>query len=376
MATCIKCKTELPEGAKFCPACGKKQQADRRKRKKRANGTGSISKLSGKRNKPYVARINNIQIGTFSTAQEAEKALNRLTDRIVEESFNMTFAQVYEAWKPTHAALLRSRAIERGSEDGRTSGMEGYASAYKNCAILHDRVFRTLRKADLQAVVDDLRDCGKSKAVADKVKQLYGQLYKWAISENIVLVNLAQSVVVVSEHRKPKPTFTDSEIRKLEASDIPAADVALILLGTGGRINELFSAKTENCFDSYFISGSKSEAGTGRVIPVSPVGIASYQKLLIKARKEHLARLIDAYGGNRNSGNYRKRDYYPMLEKLGIGKKPPHCSRHTYTTNAVRAGVRPEELTKILGHADYATTIKNYDHPDIDTLVAAAQKVK
>ena len=59
-------------------------------------------------------------------------------------------------------------------------------------------MFRSLRRNDLQKVVDDIRESGKSAAVAEKVKQLYGQLYKWAIAEHIVLTNLAPSVVIIS----------------------------------------------------------------------------------------------------------------------------------------------------------------------------------
>ena len=39
---CIKCSAPLPEGALYCPACGKKQTATERKGRKRANGEGSV----------------------------------------------------------------------------------------------------------------------------------------------------------------------------------------------------------------------------------------------------------------------------------------------------------------------------------------------
>ena len=81
---CIKCRKPLPEGAAFCPACGKKQAAER-KHRKRANGTGTISKLSGNRAKPWQARRNNVSIGTFATRAEAQKALERLKAALVDK---------------------------------------------------------------------------------------------------------------------------------------------------------------------------------------------------------------------------------------------------------------------------------------------------
>ena len=59
METCIKCKRELPEGAAYCPACGKKQQTAPRKTKKRVNGSGTVYKMAGKRTKPWAAQKNS-----------------------------------------------------------------------------------------------------------------------------------------------------------------------------------------------------------------------------------------------------------------------------------------------------------------------------
>lgn len=374
---CTKCNSELPDTAIYCMNCGKKLISEPRKRKKRTNGAGSISKLSGKRAKPYLARINGISIGTFKTVAEAEKELARLTDHQIEDNFNLTFAEVYNRWRPEHEKVLYAKAVLRGVQDGKTSGMEGYASAYKNCTELHDKVFRSIHRTDLQAVIDRIRDSGRSAAVAEKVKQLFGQLYKYAISEHICLSNLAPSVVIISGKKKPKKTFTAEEIRKLEKSTNPAAQIALLLIATGGRINEVFSVATSDCYDEYFIGGNKTSAGMERIIPVAPVGISAYKSLLSIAREKKLRRLIDAYEGNHNSANYRKRDYYPLLDELGISReKTPHCSRHTYTTLAVSAGVKPEDLTKMLGHTGYSTTIENYDNPDADRLVRAASKIK
>ena len=105
---CVKCKKELPDGAVYCLYCGKKQVAAPRRRKKRANGTGNISVLSGKRAKKYLARRNNVVIGTYATYAEAQKALDRLTDAEVNDRFNMTFAQVYAAWAPEHSREMQS----------------------------------------------------------------------------------------------------------------------------------------------------------------------------------------------------------------------------------------------------------------------------
>ena len=80
---CVKCKKEIEDDSVFCRFCGKKQISER-KHKKRANGTGNVTKLSGKRAKPWIARKNGVYIGSYATRGEAQKALDRLTDADVK----------------------------------------------------------------------------------------------------------------------------------------------------------------------------------------------------------------------------------------------------------------------------------------------------
>lgn len=372
---CKKCGAELPEGSIFCNLCGRKQIREPNKRKRRTSGSGNISKLSGKRAKPYVARKNGVVIGTYETVADAERALSKLTDTRTIEKFNMTFQQIYEAWKPEHEAVLKARSLERTGSEDNTTGMESYALAYNYCSALHGLKFRSIELFKAQQIIAEMEARGLSQATCNKVKQLLSQMYKWAIRENIVTTNMAEYLVIRPQAKKKKETFSDDEILKVRASDHIAADITLILLATGARINELFKVATEQCFDEYFISGSKTDSGENRIIPVSPIGLDRYHKLLSIAREKNLPRLIDAYEGNKDPANWRKRDYYPMLEELGIEKKTPHKTRHTYATKAVKSGVKAEDLTKILGHADYSTTVQIYDNPDAETLVQAAKKI-
>lgn len=70
---CIRCKRELPDGALFCPWCGKRQTGaappPQRKRRRRPKGSGSVYKLGGTRAKPYVAMTGKREVlGTYETA--------------------------------------------------------------------------------------------------------------------------------------------------------------------------------------------------------------------------------------------------------------------------------------------------------------------
>ncbi len=362
MSCCIKCKADMPNGALFCPLCGKKQTSDTRKHRKRANGTGAIYRMPGNRLKPWAAKRNNIFVGSYKTYTEAQKALERITDVDVTDKYNLTFAQIYELWKPIHAREVSA------------SQMGCYIAAYKHCTALYETKFRGLRKSDFQGVILQMEEAGKSKSTCEKVLQLFGQLSKWALDECIINQNHAQNVTTTAQQKSNRMPFTDADIQALKKSTNPAAKIALILIASGARPNELFSVPLVNCHDDYFIGGSKTDAGKNRVIPVAPVGVEAYWELRQKAIDERCHYLIDAYGGNRTAANFTKRDFKSLMAEIGrVGMTTYNC-RHTFITMAVNAGVPQGQLMQIVGHVSKDTT-KKYTHMDAPALVLAVSKI-
>lgn len=365
---CIKCKATLPEGALFCPLCGKKQSPDKRKHRKRANGSGTIYKMPGNRARPWGAKRNNVFIGSFKTYAEAQKALERTTDADINDKYNLTFAQIHELWKPVHA-----REVSKNQ-------MACYATAFKQSAILHERKFRTLRKSDFESVILSMEEADMSKSSCEKVKQLFGQLSKWAMDEGIVNQNHAKNVKTTAEQKKVKKAFTDDQIKAIQQASGRAKIIALILIATGARTIELFNVSLSNCYEDYFIAGSKTKKGKPvklRVIAVSEIGKDAYQELLRNARSTGKERLIDGYNGNRSSVNFQKRDFRELMEEIGADDDmTPYSCRHTFSTRAVKAGVSPAMLTRMMGHEDIKTADKHYTHLDAEDILQEISKIR
>jgi integrase len=360
---CIKCQKAIPEDGLYCPYCGKKQQAQKRKKKKRVNGSGSVCRKPGNRSKPWEAQKAGVYIGAYATKYEAEQALLRLADLPISETLNLTFEQVYQKWFPEHSRTITAK------------GAEGYATAYKHCQSLYPRIFRKLRTSDFQGIIMEMEEKGLSNASCAKVLQLFGQLSAWAIREEICHTDYSRFVQLTPQQKTEKRVFSAEQIAALQSSALPAAKIALLLIATGCRPNELFSVPLSNCFGSYFISGSKTEAGRNRIIPVSALGLPAYQSLLASATQNGCAKLIDAYAGNHTYSNFAKRDWKELMASLGIEGMTPYNCRHTFATLAVKSGVKPEILQRILGHSDYNTTATIYTHLDIAAILEESKKV-
>lgn len=358
MGLCIKCKKELPNGALFCPWCGKKQAASPRKRKsRRPNKTGSVYKNTGGRSRPWVAYRSGVVVGSYETKKEALEALERVSGKRLTDRYNMTFAQVYEQWNKEHYEEIGDRTVAQ------------YRRAYDVAKPLHNRLFRELRTPDFQDILDAQQDLAKS--TVEKFKQLFTSMSDWAIREEIIETNFASFAKAKGAAAKPHQPFTKDEIEKIKSEGSETARIVLMLLATGMRISELFELPLSSYHIDYVVGGEKSDAGRERIIPIRAEGREHFAYFAARAH----TMLLDGYSGNKNPPNFRKRNYYPLLDQLGIDRsKTPHSTRTTYTTRAVDEGLSPAITQKVLGHADFDTTQKYYNKPDADSLVSAVNE--
>lgn len=359
---CIKCKEVLPPGAKFCPACGRSQQPQTRKHRKRANGTGTICKLPGNRRKPWQARKNGVSIGTYETRAEAQKALERLTDTNVTEKFNMTFADVYERWMAEHRREISDKM------------RANYELAFKQCQQLHTQPIRRLMRSDFQAAIIALESEGKAKSTCNKLRTMLHQVCEYAQGEGILTGNPAADLNTVAQQKSTREIFTDDDIKKLHNCKLPAAQIALIMISCGCRPGELFSAPLSNCAKDHIIWGSKTAAGKNRVIPIGSDGVDAYQTMILMATINGGTKLIDGYQGrNHTAENFTKREWRELMEAIGREGLTPYSCRHTFITRAIRSGMDLITLESIVGHVDKETT-KLYTHLKAKDLVAAVRK--
>ena len=153
---------------------------------KRANGMGTIYKLSGNRRRPYIVRvtvgwdidvdsekskIKLLTIGYAATQQEAVKMLNEYNEHPYSiEDAKITFADVYERWSKDKFPIISE------------SNIKGYSASYKCCEALYDRPFRELKLIDLQGVIDS---CNKNYPTLRKLRVLLNQMYDYAMRYEI-----------------------------------------------------------------------------------------------------------------------------------------------------------------------------------------------
>lgn len=370
---CIKCKKDIPENSVYCNHCGKKQAVEKRRSRRRANGQGCVYKLSGKRAKPYAAILpakytesgkeKRTILDCYATKTEALNALNLAISGKITDRINATLGQLFKEW---------SGSVYKGLSN---SSKVSYDSAHKHIAVLDKKKMKDIRANDVQAIIDALGmpETGK------KIKQLYSQLCKFAMSQDIITQNYAQFIKVQSAPKKEKDVFTISEIRALQerAKTDDSAKIVLIMIFTGTRIGEITAIKRENVnIDPelpYITGGNKTQAGKNRIIPIHS-DIYEYVKYFYEKNTKYL--LEGVKGGMLSARFFREKKYFPLLEELNIPRKTPHTTRHTFTTMLHAAGAKEENLIRIVGHTDFKTTTENYIHQSINELKQTVELLK
>ena len=358
---CIRCNTDLPDGAVFCPACGRKQTRDVRRRT-RGNGTGTAFRLpngtwravitvgyeiEGKKKR----RITRSRSG-FKTKKEALDFLPELR-KIEHVPEDITFKQLYDKWKPLHEDKVAH------------STMLCYQAAMTYYKPIWYAKMSEIKTAAMQKCLDT---CGKGKRTQQNMKALGTLLYRYASKNDIVEKDYAKLLDVGGATQGPREPFTDDELQTMwkKHSKVPGLDLVLILCYTGFRLEEFLQLKGADLHKEttdgetwwYFVGGEKTEAGRNRLVAISP----KILPLILPYRKPGY--LFSSDGKRVSAAKFRAETYYPALEAAGLPRRVPHCCRHTYATLMKKVdGVSAADKMQSIGHASMTMT-NHYTHAD------------
>lgn len=345
----------------------KDEEAKEKKELKRANGRGSVYKLSGRRRKPWIVVKSETDdkevqhktiIGYYETETEAKDVLAAVNVGVIVPKEGITLEEIYKEWLKT--------------KEGKVSqvSLSSYKTAFSHLKKYHKNNFQDLRTAHLQEVIDGLHKKNMSKASMHNIKNLVSLIYDYAMQNDIVNKNYAKFISFPKTAKKEKKRFNDIEIQKLErlAPHSDMAQVLLVLIYTGFRIAELMELTkfSVDLSKKTITGGGKTEAGTNRTVPIHDK-ILPYIKEWVK-REGYIAG-IDNYPTFRNQ-------FISFRDNNGFDKDLTiHCTRHTFASKLAEKGIDPIYIQKLMGHTNYNLTASVYTHIDSSVMLNEVNKI-
>lgn len=375
--------------------------------KRRPNKAGTVVKLSGKRRRPWCAKITTGKdivtgrqkqesIGCYETWDEADDALTlyrlsqkkTISSQEIETMAPDTYQHLIEHREksmPTFSELY-NKVYDDYISKLSDSTQRRYRACYKRLKEIHDFKINRLSLPVLQNVFDKHKDKVSKDSLSD-TKILVKKVFKQAIISGAITKdeNLTEYINVSTDYKKTEivhTSFTIDEIKTLYKDNTFESKLILIYIFTGARPSELLNISRERfhideiCNDdgetkkvSYIIAGIKTPTGQDRIIPIHDT---------VKPF------IIEILGSNDTFMPYTqkvpyeayKRDiFYPTMERLNM-KHLPHDTRHTFGTLAELYKLDGYMVKKILGHKFQDLTKDVYTHVMVNKLNEEIQKIK
>ena len=356
---------------------------------KMPNGYGGITKLSGKRRRPWRVRvtdgwdksdINNpkqkyINVGYFETRAEAMKALAKYHSELTAFTDKPTFAQIFDLWS--------ADAFKKGSKSRQYS----YMAAFKMALPLHNKKISAVTLSDMQMIINNSDNKFQSK---NNFKILCSALFDYAIANKYLPPSSNYcSSLDVGEIHKPDIhyIFTSDEIAELwKHTDDDTIKIILMLIYSGCRPSELLTLNKSdiNTDEHYFTIKKGKTKNAARIVPIAD---KTYPFFIYYMNKNS-----DGSALFKNSENTKtplhsfRTEFCSALQKHNLyhytkpetGETKDHLpddTRHTFTSMWTSAELNETARRFIQGHSRSGTGEQYYTHLTPEKLLEYVNKL-
>lgn len=339
------------------------------------NGWGGITKLKGKRRRPFWVRITTgwdvtpegkakqlyQTLGYYETRKDAMMALSAYHQNPMDlTKKDLTFKEVYEIWTIKHFEKYPSSKASLSPVFN------------KYCVPLYDMPMRDIRAVHMQRIIDD--NAHLSVSMQLKMKSIFINNFKYCLENDILMKDYTKFVhTVEKENEDTKENFFNKKELEILLKSEPD-DLILVLLHTGMRIGELFNIKESDIHlnERYIdVHGTKTK-NADRIVPIHH----DIRPIIEKNMTGGTYLFKNSVGNKVDYSSYTKKVFKPLMARLGL-QQTPHATRHTFISLMDNAGVSSHGvvLKRIVGHSN-STVTHHYTHKEINELIAAIDKLK
>lgn len=202
---------------------------------------------------------------------------------------------------------------------------------------------------------------GVSNRTLDHVRSIVSGFFRWAAAEGYMDKDPTATIKPIKIEIKQRQSLSQVELEYVRRACKTLRERAMIefMYSTGCRVSELCVIKKEDVdflTDEVHLFGKGKKHRTSYLNAKAHVAVKEY----LEARTDDTPYLF--VGERKPHGKLSKTGVEKIVRQIsdacGLNKSiTPHIFRHTTATQAVSNGMPVEEVQKLLGHANVATTM-------------------
>jgi len=368
-----------------------------------ANITKVIRKGRGKTYEYHAVRFSDPGTGKeklryFRSHKDAARVRTEIENRVSAGTYSadahkVTVREIAERWRKAAYSPRRADALRSTTAADYETALEKYILPRWGAVRLAE-----IRAGTLEVWRNELLEKGIAPewkpigaSTVRKALLVLGIVFRFAMRDHVVAVNPVSFVKKpsVRTRKASEERLTPEQLAELFAVATDRTRIVIrIAATTGMREGEIFALRWRDVdtkarliqvrrqyTHGEFVEHAKTDAGRRDIgIDAKLAAELTAWKLQQKPEQRQADSLViaTAKGGPISASNFLSREFRPALVAAGLPRVNFHSLRHTAATILASSSTPPGTVHRILGHANFATTMKLYGGLTPEALESAA----
>lgn len=277
---------------------------------------------------------------------------DRCTDIAVRSDINEKLIQRYAS-----CLLIDGKSLKTIAQ---------YKRTIQRLADFIGKPYQEMTSYDIRLFLASDKQRGVSNCSLENTRTYISTFFQWMTKEEIIPRNIVLSVSKIKVPKEIKKAFSDVEIDALRGACTSIKEQALIefLLSTGVRVDEL--SQMDRCdvdMASMKVHVRHGKGNKERITYINNIGRKHLVTYLHSRNDESLPLFLNYRHERLNTGGVRS-ILNSIAERANVENVHPHRFRRTLATQLASRGMPIQEIQRILGHSNVATTMRYIEVSD------------
>lgn len=234
-----------------------------------------------------------------------------------------------------------------------------YSRTIKRLADTVGKKYRSMTAYDVRLFFALQKEHGVSNRSIENMRSYISAFFQWMQREEYITVNPVARIKPIQYTDDVKQPFSNVDIDRLRGACKNPKERAIIevLLSSGVRVSELCALNIDdvNIHDKT-VHVRHGKGDKARITYIDDLAVMHLRHYM-STRKDDNEALFVNYRKTRMSSGGAEHIIKTVGSRAGIEKTHPHRFRRTLATTLAKRGMAVQDIQKILGHSDIATTM-------------------